>query len=313
MRKISVLFIFLLSLFSCDDGDIITTELDFDDTFEACGDLVFFKVKTEPNETLSLQLDSPSFTVASLLETEVNADNALLVDLVTTDVTVASVAGLFKFRSYTSDPTNFFCNDVPPNGIQIVEEYTTTSGTAYFTVSLIEDDNDGIPAELEDDNLDGDNDHTTNPLDTDGDGLPDYLDADDDGDNVLTASESVAYTETDGLNNALDTDGDGIANYLDNDDDGDGIPTRNEEVTTFDNNPTNDVSDSTFGPDYLNPIFMNNHQPTSFRSHSISQEFTVTLKFENISFPEIIYDETNFGTLDDSLTSKTRTITPPFI
>ncbi|QXP59140.1 hypothetical protein [Olleya sp. HaHaR_3_96] len=313
MRKISVLLISILSLFSCDDGDIITTELEFDDTFEACGDLVFFKAKTEPNETLSLQLNSPSFTVASLVETAVNADNALLVDLVTTDVTVASVAGLFTFRSYTSDPSGFFCNDVPPNGIQIIEEYTSTSGTAYFSVSLLEDDDDGIPAELEDDNLDGDNDHTTNSLDTDGDGLPDYLDADDDGDNVLTASENVAYTETDGLSNALDTDGDGIPNYLDDDDDGDGVPTRNEEITSFDNDPTNDVSDSTTGPDYLNPLFFNNNSPTAFRSHSILQTFTVTLRFEDISFPTIQYDESDFGTLDDPLMSQTRTITPPFI
>ncbi|QCE42630.1 hypothetical protein [Psychroserpens sp. NJDZ02] len=309
MRKISVLLISIFSLLSCDDGDIITTELEFDDTFEACGDLVFFKAKTDPNETLSLQLDSPSFTVASLVETAVNADNALFVDLVTTEVTVASVAGLFTFRSYTSDPSDFFCNDVPPNGIQITEEYTSTSGTAYFTVSLLEDDNDGIPAELEDLNGNGD----LYDDDTDGDGLPNFLDADDDGDNVLTASEGVAYTETDGLSNALDTDGDGIPNYLDNDDDGDGVPTRNEEITSFDNNPTNDVSDSTTGPDYLNPLFMNNNPPTSFRSHTISQTFTVTLKFENISFPEIIYDETEFGTLDDTLMSKTRTITPPFI
>ena len=314
MRKISVLLISILSLFSCDDGDIITTELDFDDTFEACGDLVFFKVKTDIFESLSLQINDADFTISDLILTEVDPDNALLQQLVEESFSDFTFDGGFKFRSYTSDPTNFFCQDVPLSGIQITEEYTATTGDAMFTMSLVEDDDDGIPAELEDDNLDGDNDHTTNPLDTDGDGLPNYLDVDDDGDNVLTTSESVSYTEADGLSNALDTDNDGIPNYLDNDDDGDGVLTRNEEYNTFDNNPTNDVSDSTVGPDYLNLVITtSNTPPTAFRSHTISQTFTVKLLLIDVSFPDIIYDETDFGTLDDELMSSTRTITPPFI
>ncbi|WP_397362931.1 hypothetical protein [Olleya sp. R77988] len=316
MRNFLVLSILFLGLFSCDDGDIITTELDFEDTFEACGDLVFYKVKTDPNETLSLQLDSPSFTIEDLIETETNATNDLLVNLIANVTSDISVSGLFKFRSYTSDPTNFFCNDVPPNGIQIVEEFTSTSGTAYFTMELIEDDDDGIPAELEDDNLDGDDDHTTNPLDTDGDGLPNYLDVDDDGDNVLTISESVNYTETDGLNNALDTDDDGIPNYLDNDDDGDGTNTRDEDLNG-DLNPTNDYTGTT-NPDYLNTDITAPTVAVEFRSHTIQQTFTIKLFLEDIEFPEILYEETEFGTLNsidgsDSILDTERTVTPPFI
>ena len=58
MRK---LFFILLSLlvvgfYSCDDGDVITVELDFDETFQACGesDLVFYKTKEDPSESLSI-------------------------------------------------------------------------------------------------------------------------------------------------------------------------------------------------------------------------------------------------------------------
>ena len=41
-------YFFLTSLFlcvSCDDGDIITTKLDFEDSFDSCGDIVFFKTR----------------------------------------------------------------------------------------------------------------------------------------------------------------------------------------------------------------------------------------------------------------------------
>lgn len=309
MRKFLVVFSVLLSVLSCDDGDIITTELEFDDTFKACGDLVFHKTKTDPNESLSIQLSSPDFTIADLIITEADETNDLLVNLVAAESSSFSIANRLQFRSYTSDPSNFFCQDVPPSGIEVTEEYTSTSGEAYFTMALLEDDDDGIPAELEDRNNNGD----YYDDDTDGDGLPDFLDVDDDGDNVLTSSENVNYTETDGLTNALDTDGDGIPNYLDNDDDGDGVPTRNEEFNTFDNNPTNDVTDSTVGADYLNSIVdTNNNAPTSFRSHSIQQTFTVTLLLQNVSFPEIIYETTNFGTLEDSSMSASRPVTPPF-
>ncbi|RAJ16329.1 hypothetical protein [Olleya aquimaris] len=316
MRKLSVLFLFILSVLSCDDGDIITTELAFDDTFQACGDLVLYKVKTDPNETLSLQLSNANFTIADLIETEPISTGSLVYQLQANESTEFSVAGAFKYRSYTSDPSNFFCNDVPPNGIQITQEFTSTSGTGKFTMELVEDDNDGIPAEMEDINGNGD----LYDDDTDGDGLPNFLDVDDDGDNVLTVTELTDFddndTDNDPLTDPEDTDGDGIPNYLDNDDDGDGVPTRNEEVNSFDNNPTNDITNPDFGPDYLNPDVSNDNPPTSFREHTIQQEFTVNLLLENIQFPEITYDETDFGTLTTvdgvDILNEVRTVTPPF-
>ena len=70
MRKLFFVFSFLTVLFSCDDGDIITVELDFDDSFAACGELVFYNVKTDPAESLSIQITSPSTTLEDLLETD---------------------------------------------------------------------------------------------------------------------------------------------------------------------------------------------------------------------------------------------------
>ena len=43
-------------MFSCDDGDIITTELDFKDSFDSWGDIVFYKTRENPAESLSIQI-----------------------------------------------------------------------------------------------------------------------------------------------------------------------------------------------------------------------------------------------------------------
>ena len=51
-----ILSIISLTLFSCDDGDIIDVELDFNDTFSSCEetDAVLYKTKNEPSESLSI-------------------------------------------------------------------------------------------------------------------------------------------------------------------------------------------------------------------------------------------------------------------
>jgi len=320
MRKIFVFFIFLLTLNACNDGDIITTEIEFGDTFEACGDLVLFKTKTDPNESFSLQLNNSNITIAGLIETSPDTNNPLLVNLDATESNELPIGttNVLNFRSYTTAPINLFCNDVPPTNILVLEDFYSETGIAKFNMELIEDDNDGIPAILEDINGNG----NLFDDDTDGDNLPNFLDVDDDGDNVLTASEGIVYTEgmtlaelnLSSLNtDASFTNGDTIPNYLDNDDDGDGVPTRNEEFNTLDNNPTNDVTDNTVGPDYLNELVStNNNPPTEFREHSVNQTFIVKLVLEGIQFPNISYETFDFGTLVDPLTTSTRTIEVPF-
>ena len=108
---------------------------------------------------------------------------------------------------------------------------------------LTEDDNDGIPAALEDINGNGNLDDD----DTDGDGIPNYIDVDDDGDNILTKDENPDPNGDGILDDAQDTDGDGIPDYLDNDDDGDGVLTRDEENQSQDQNPANDITNSDVG------------------------------------------------------------------
>lgn len=286
----------LIFVFSCNDGDIITVEFDFDDTFKACGnsDLVLYKTKTDPTETLSVLISS--MTLEQILGFK-GSD------------TLITKTGTFNYRTYsnTSLPSDLFCSDVPSSEVKITQDYESTC-SAFITASLTKDDNDGIPAALEDINNNGD----LTDDDTDGDGIPNYLDLDDDGDNVPTKNENPDPNNDGVLNDAQDTDGDSIPDYLDNDDDGDGTLTRDEESDTQDQNPRNDISDILVGPDYLNKDFTTEVSATAYRAHTIGLTYTVTLKITGISLEILSLDEFDFGSLQNSSLSGSETLSPIF-
>lgn len=301
-------FVFLVIVFipinSCDDGDVIDFELDFEDAFEACGDsdLVFYKTKEDPSESLSIKL------------TNVTLDDILEVDsdgLFESTYTISSSNPL-NYRIYNNAtlPSDLFCSAIPNSEISVKQDYESTSGSATVTTVLTEDDNDGINASLEDRNGNG----NLEDDDTDGDGLPDYIDADDDGDNILTKNENPDPNGDGDLSDAQDTDGDGTPDYLDTDDDGDGIDTRDEENDTQDQNPANDITVSEVGPDYLNKEVANLGAPsaTAYRTHTITQTYTVTLLVYDFDLQVISFDVLDFGELEDSSLSATRTVTPDF-
>ena len=302
MRKLvfTLLSISLLFSYSCDDGDVITFELEFDETFSACGEsnLVLFKTKNTPSESLSIAINN--LTVEDLLE--VGDDNTL----------VLTKTGAFNYRIYSNEtlPSNLFCNDIPPAEIKIIQDYNDNSVNATFNTILIEDDQDGVLAILED--INGNGDLTDD--DTDGDGLPNYIDTDDDGDNVLTKDEAPDQNGDTILDDALDTDADGIPNYLDADDDGDGIDTRDEETDSQDQNPGNDVTNSDIGADYLNKDVANTGTPvaTAYRNHTIKQTYTVTLMITEISLEIISIDAFDFGLLNNGSLTGSRTVSPDF-
>jgi len=291
-----------LFLTTCDDGDIITVELDFDSTFEICGDLVFYKTKDDPSESLSVQITSPSLSFEDILTATVPITR-----------TINGTSNTFNYRTYNASADNFFCNDVPPSDVEITTDYESNSGTVTIETVLTEDDNDSIPAELEDINGNGDLEDD----DTDGDGIPNYLDDDDDGDNVRTVTEKPEYTQSEGLANAQDTDGDTIPDYLDDDDDGDGVLTRDEENNTQDENPINDVTNNEVGADYLNTEIATTVPATAYREHTIKQTYVVGVIIENADLVIISQDIYDFGTLKettsgDYATIRNRTETPDF-
>jgi hypothetical protein len=304
MRQLFFVFIVIvfIPLNSCDDGDVIDFELDFGDTFEACGDsdLVFYKTKENPSESLSLKLKGVTLEDILDVDSEGIFENTYTI----------SASNPLNYRIYENAilPSDLFCSVIPNSEIRVKKDYESTSGTADVTTILTEDDNDGVSATLEDRNGNGDLEDD----DTDGDGLPDYIDADDDGDNILTKNENPDPNGDGDLSDAQDTDNDGTPDYLDNDDDGDGIATRDEENDTQDQNPANDITVSEVGADYLNPDVNSEVPATAYRTHTITQTYKVTLLVYEFDLQVISYDVLDFGELEDSALSTTRTETPNF-
>lgn len=304
MRKIFFFLISLsiLSFYTCDDGDIITVDLEFDETFSVCGTdgLVLYKTKNDPSESLSIYL--ASLTLEDILT--VGTDNIYEEDF------ALSSTNTFNYRTYsntTLPTTGLFCNDVPLSSVNITKDIESTSGNVHIKTVLTEDDNDGIPAALED--INGNGDLTDD--DTDGDGIPNYLDEDDDGDNILTKNEKPDPNGDGDLSDAQDTDGDGTPDYLDTDDDGDGVLTRDEENQSEDQNPANDISLDGIA-DYLNPIISTSVRATDYRQHTIYQTYLVTLTVSNFDLQIISLDVYDFGILENSALSTSRQEKPDF-
>ncbi len=283
------LFFILIVIFfiGCDDGDFAIEVFDFDDSnIQLCGDYVFYKLTNDNTEALLIQITSND---ELFLQTEGTKEYQL------------SANNHIYYRIFDGSASDYFCKEVQPVNPKVIEQWEATSGTIEIVTTLIEDDNDGIPAEKEGYNTD----EPTSSQDTDGDGIPDYKDIDDDGDNVPTAQEGY---NADDPSTSLDTDGDGIFNYLDKDDDGDGIDTRLENPNQ-NTNPTDDITDGYEVPDYLEPAVSNEYPDVNNRTHTFQKNYIHTIKIINGfqlqgNGQEIKYNVSgfNYGVYENNLT-----------
>uniref|UniRef100_UPI00374D0371 Ig-like domain-containing protein n=1 Tax=Spongiimicrobium salis TaxID=1667022 RepID=UPI00374D0371 len=174
-----------------------------------------------------------------------------------------------------NDPSDDTIIYTPDPGFSGTDSFTYTlcddlgnCSTATVTVVVnppgvdLDSDDDGIVDTLEDLNLDGDGDPSTDPTDSDGDGIPDYLDIDSDDDGVpdnveaQTTADYIPPSGVDANGNGLDdayetngevgifpidTDGDNLPDYLDEDSDNDGVPD-NIEAHDHDHDGVPDVT-----------------------------------------------------------------------
>lgn len=228
IRRFFIIFCFVC-LAACDDGDVITVDLDFDQELELCRNntesFLIYDLRENPNESLSLIIPRGNDDEFPYTEPTPDATPTVL--------TINGSAVRFIYRTYNRGvETNELCDPITPADLNIVEDYEATAGTVDVYVSIEDDDGDGIPSDMENRGLADENGDYPDAQDWDGDGIYDYLDEDDDNDNVKTALE-IDYDnldeDDDPTTNPLDTDGDGIPDYLDEDDDNDGIDTRLED------------------------------------------------------------------------------------
>lgn len=283
----------LISILSCDNGDISVAEIDFSDSdVELCGEYLYYMLGSDNKESLTLLISS-----TTRIDTLRGA----------TQYTINNTTNSLKYRVYSGDASNFFCNTIQPSTPVVTSEWSVLSGTVTITVTRDEDDRDGVAFEAENPGEPDENNEYSNAQDTDGDNIPDYMDFDDDGDNVPTLQEDI---DGDGDPTNDDTDGDGIPNYLDDDDDGDGILTRNESIDG-DLNPANDTQPGNDAPNYLlntetQELIINEYRPHTY--YNTFKNFIVP--DENISFisddgVELRMDELTFGVYTFTVTVET--------
>ncbi|MFC7357365.1 hypothetical protein ACFQO1_06685 [Jejudonia soesokkakensis] len=288
MRRLFFSIISLtIFLQSCDDGDLIVTSFDFEDAnLQFCGEssaYVFFKINTGAQESISVQLPiaTEDFIVEGMMSFQIN-----------------NTTNTVDYRRFNDAITaSYFCNNIPPTSPETISEYLSTSGEAIVSIEVELDDNDTVAFE---DEFEGD---------TDEDGIPDFYDFDDDGDNVPTAVEVGIDPE-----NPLDTDMDGTPNYLDIDDDNDGVLTINEDSNS-DLDPTNDITDPTVGPDYLNDAVTVTTTVSEYREHIYSLASTLSLFISDLVLTgegeQITQESLDLGEISNIVTTPIP-VTPEF-
>ena len=283
MRYILV-FVLTVFNFSCNDGDVISVQLDFDKNLTLCGNetsqnYILYDTKNTPFESLTLLFNNNS-QVQSIFNTE-NSGN-----IQTIPINGNSVK--FNYRTYNADPNNYICQDIPDANVSVITNYEALSGNAVFVTTFLDDDNDGIPTALE---FDGD---------TDNDGIPNYKDNDDDGDNVPTINEKPDPNGDGDLADMQDTDGDLIPDYLDNDDDGDGTLTKLEDENN-NGNLFDDLATGAAVARYLDDTVMTAFESDISNSNEFSRDFTVNVTLENIDISILSTDSFFLGSYEYSI------------
>ena len=280
---------------SCDDGDVAVQSFDFEDqSLSYC----------DNDQSILFYVRNSSGTEAVLADLTVNLANLLSAGVLSYELAGNTNNVAYRIFDASADP-DYFCSAIPPTRPMVIDELVATSGRAEMLVVVNKDDLDGLSA---DDEL---------PLDqdTDGDGLFDYIDFDDDGDNIPTAFELDVFNndgDNNPLTNPLDTDQDGIPNYLDPDDDGDGVLTIDEDLNG-DLDPTNDFTEPSIGPDYLNANIVLSTPQDAYREHNYQVVSSIDLTLLDLvltaSGREIIKEVLFMGSIPSFLTT-TVTQTP---
>ena len=263
---------------SCDDGDVISVQLDFDKTLTRCGDetsssYILYDTKNDPFESLTLLFPNNSQAEAIFIPEDSG-------NLITIPINGNSVR--FNYRTYTADPNTYICQDIPDASVSVIDNYEASSGDAIFTTTFEDDDNDGVPNALE---FDGD---------TDGDGIPNYKDYDDDVDNVPTINESPDPNGDGDLSDMKDTDSDSIPDYLDMDDDNDGTDTKFED----ENNNGNLFDDLAIGANvarFLDGTVNTTYEIDVVKVNQFSRDYKVNVTLEDIDISILSTDSFFLG------------------
>ena len=131
MRKLAInLALVLIStlISSCSEGDLFDGDINFEANLEKCSnntDFVFYKI--DDNKSLSVNFTSTTFNINAADENQI------------VSIALNSTTNLLSYRVFDNpiDGSAYFCSSIPPNGINVIDELTSISGTVEITYSQI--------------------------------------------------------------------------------------------------------------------------------------------------------------------------------
>lgn len=310
MKKLFLVLLSVIVLASCDDGDLIVTDFNFEDQ-----DLQFCAGTSDRNVLFKINNTLTNEAIALVFTLPAENDN-FLIDETGTFVIPVNQNNRLVYRTFDAEVrADYFCSEIPPSTPNVVDEYrSTTKGEIVITstfLNALDHDQDGVPTLFEQ-SVEAPFSAAGFP-DTDGDGIPNYLDIDDDNDNVITARENEVEAGSTAMGYP-DSDGDGIPNFIDPDDDNDGVITRYEDWNQ-NVNPADDVNDESI-PHYLNPEITDSFPLDTYRPNRIQRGYRysvvlldITLQRQGGDGEEITFSRYEMG----SFNSGTVTEEIPFV
>jgi len=126
-----LLIILIATTISCDDGDIIVTNFDFEDssleTCETNNSRVFFKRNNSSPETLALSIPKTDslYYITDTIQYALDGNTAKL---------------LYRLHN-EQVPSNYFCQSIPPSYPKTEQEYVSDTGIATVYV-LVKNSNE---------------------------------------------------------------------------------------------------------------------------------------------------------------------------
>ncbi len=126
MKKLFAILLIFTFFQSCNDGDVIVTNFNFDTVnLKSCGSLgnyVFYKENSQNFESLSLKL---------------GVTDSIYKTAGTKTYPLDATSSFVNYRRYDGTlGNNYFCNSIPPTSPEVLEDYKAASGSAIFIVSF---------------------------------------------------------------------------------------------------------------------------------------------------------------------------------
>ena len=128
MKKygLKLIVVIIIVFTSCSEGDLFDGDINFEANLENCfnnTDFVFYKI--DGSKSLSVNFTSSTFDINAADENQ------------TFTIALNNNSNVLSYRVFDNsiDGTAYFCSSIPPNGINVIDELTSISGSVEITYS----------------------------------------------------------------------------------------------------------------------------------------------------------------------------------